>query len=245
MDSVDIDLRQCVVHRVEDPTTASPVAAEPARGPRWAMLCVAGLATARAVGGHLVLPLVLVVRGLPFLGLVLIRPNEATLAIGGAQASAGQLPWTLLFLAAVLGAVLSDVLSYALGRTAGEAALSRLLSHRRGHGRMGRMVQRSRRVVERHGSLAVAGARPTVITHGVVPVLAGMGRMPAVRFFAAATAGAAAWAAMWLGGAAVASDVLRRGGGGLLIALLGVLAVGVGLAVRECLRRPACLRHAS
>lgn len=209
------------------------------------MVAVSGLAVGRAVGGHLVLPLLVVVRGLPFLGLVLVRPNEATLAIGGAQASAGQLPWALLFVAAVVGAVASDGLSYALGRTAGDAALARLLSHRRGHGRVGRMVERSRQLVERHGSVAVAAARPTIITHGVVPVLAGVARLPAPRFVAASTAGAAVWAAAWLGGVAVVADVVDRGGGTVLIVAVGVMAVGVGVAVRECLRRPACLRHAA
>jgi len=209
------------------------------------MIALGGLAAGRAVGGHLVLPLLLVVRGLPFLGLVVVRPNEATLAIGGAQASAGQLPWALLFLAAVVGAVTSDLLSYALGRTAGDAALARLLSHRRGGGRMGRMVDRSRRLVERHGSVAVAAARPTVITHGAVPVLAGVARLPAARFVAASTAGAALWAVMWLGGAAVVTDLVRRGGGAFVAVAVGAVAIGVGVGIRACVRRPACLRHAA
>ena len=218
---------------------------EPPRGARWTVVVVSGLAAGRAVGGHLTLPLLVVVRGLPFLGLVLVRPNEATLAIGGTQASAGQLSWALLFVAAVVGAVASDGLSYALGRTAGDAALARLMSHRRGHGRVGRMVERSRRLVERHGVVAVAAARPTIVTHGVVPVLAGVARLPAPRFFAASTAGAAIWAAAWLGGAAVVADVVRRGDATVLVVAVGVIAIGVGVAVRECLRRPACLSHAS
>lgn len=209
------------------------------------VIALGGLAAGRAVGGHLVLPLLLVVRGLPFLGLVVVRPNEATLAIGGAQASAGQLPWALLFAAAVVGAVASDGLSYALGRTVGDAALSRLLSHRRGSGRVARMVERSRGLVKHHGTVAVVAARPTVITHGAVPVLAGVARLPAVRFLAASTAGAGIWAAMWLGGTAAVADLVRRGGATFLAIALGVVAVAVGVAVRECFRRPTCVHHAA
>lgn len=65
------------------------------RTPARVTLPAAALA-ARAVGGHLTPPLIVLVRGLSLLGLVLIRPTEATLAVGGAQASAGRLPWTLL-----------------------------------------------------------------------------------------------------------------------------------------------------
>lgn len=222
---------------------APTVREAPAQRTRWRVVAVSGLAAGRAVGGHLVLPLLVVVRGLPFLGLVLVRPNEATLAIGGAQASAGLLPWSLLFTAAVVGAVASDGLSYALGRTAGDAALARLSHRRRGHSRVGGVVARSRQLVERHGVVAVAAARPTVITHGVVPVLAGVARLPATRFVAASTAGAVIWAAVWLGGAAVVADLVRRGGGTILVVSAGVIAIGVTVVVRECLRRPVCLSH--
>ena len=209
------------------------------------MVVVSALVAGRAVGGHFTLPLLVVVRGLPFLALVLVRPNEATLAIGGAQASAGRLPWTLLFIAAVVGAVVSDALSYALGRTGGEAALYRLMSHGRGHGRLGRIVERSRRLVGRHGVLAVAAARPTIITHGVVPVLAGIARLPAPRFVVASVAGASIWAAVWLGGAVVVADALRGSDRQIIVLAVAMVAVGAAIAVRECLRRPACLRHAA
>lgn len=207
---------------------------------------VGGLVAARAVAGHVTLPLIVVVRGLPFLGLVLVRPNEATLAVGGAQASAGRLPWALLAAAAVIGAVASDALSYAAGRTFGDAALARLTSRRGGHGRIGRAVDWSRRLVERHGVLAVVAARPTVVSHGVVPVLAGVGRLPVGRFLAAAALGAAVWAAAWLGGAAVVADAVRRGRGGVLVvaAVVAVVALAA-VSARECLRRPGCLRHAA
>ena len=211
------------------------------RRARRIRLLVGGLAAARGVGGHFMLPLIVVVRGTPFLGLVLIKPNEATLAVGGAQASAGRLPWAGLFVAAVVGAVASDALSYALGRTMGEAALNKVTRSRHGH-RVAPMIDRSRRMIERRGVIAVAAARPTIVSHGVTPILAGVGGLEAWRFVAAATVGAAVWAATWLGGAALVVDAVRQGPSGFIVG--GAVLVGVAvlaLAVRECTRRPACL----
>lgn len=212
---------------------------EPLRTPARVTL-LGTAAVARAVGGHLTLPLIVLVRGLPFLGLVLIRPTEATLAIGGAQASAGRLPWTLLFAAAVVGAVLADLLSYALGRTLGDAALTRFASHRHGH-RFAGAIDRSRRGVERHGAIAVALARPTVVGHGVVPVLAGIGRLPVPRYLVASAAGATLWAAAWLGGGVAAAAALRAGErvAAALVAAALVASVAAGVAM-VCHRRPAC-----
>lgn len=243
LDTRGSDLRHCLVLPHHDARAELPLGEAQRRPRRRSVVAVSALVAGRALGGHVTLPLLVVVRGLPFLALVLVRPNEATLAIGGAQASAGRLPWTLLFIAAVVGAVASDALSYTLGRTAGEAALHRLMSRGRRHGRLGRIVERSRSLVGRHGVLAVAAARPTVITHGVVPVLAGVARLPAPRFVVASMTGAAIWAAVWLGGAAVVTDALRAGDRQIIVIGVSMAAAGAALAVRECLRRPACLRH--
>ena len=226
---------------VEQSAGDQPLRTTELRRARRVAVVVGGLAAVRGVSGHLTLPLIVVVRGIPFLGLVLIRPNEATLAIGGAQASAGRLPWAALFVAAVVGAVASDALSYALGRTLGEAALSKVTSSRHGH-RVAPMIERTRRLIERRGMIAVAAARPTIVSHGVTPILAGVGRLDASRFVAAATVGASIWAAVWLGGAALVVDAARRGANGfVVVAVVIVVLAALGLGVRECARRPACL----
>lgn len=213
------------------------------RTPRVKLL-LGVLATARGVGGHLILPLLAVVRGTPFLGLVLVKPGEATLAIGSAQASAGTIPWAALFVAAVVGAVASDVLSYALGRTFGEAAVDRITRSRHGH-RLSSMLDRSRSLIERRGVFAVAAARPTVISHGVTPVLAGVCGLSPTRFVGAAVVGASLWAAAWLGGAALVIGAVRGGSRGIVFVGIATAFGLAVLAVRKRNRRAVCLGTSS
>lgn len=227
------------IETVVEAATIDSQSAAPPRSRRIRML-VGGLAAVRGVGGHLTIPLLAVVRGTPFLGLVLVRPNEASLAIGGAQASAGRLSWTALLVAAVVGAVASDALSYALGRIFGEAALTKVTASRHGH-RVAPMIERTRRMVERRGVIAVALARPTIVSHGVTPILAGVGGLRLSSFVGAATVGATAWAAIWLGGAALVVDAVRRGAGTAVIAVTVAIAAATFLAIRARARRPTFL----
>lgn len=210
-------------------------AARRRNGAAWA---TAALAAVRAVAGHLTLPLMLVVRGTPFLGLLLIRPNEPAVALGAAQARSGTIAWPALLAAATLGALTADVVSYALGRTWGEPAIERL--HRRGrHGFVARVTARAQRAVQRNAPLAVVLARPTVVTHGTVPVLAGVAGTPLRVFLPAATVGAALWAGLWsIGGAAVAAAVSRQ----VVVGSAAVLAVGLAVWLIWCVLRAGCHR---
>lgn len=173
--------------------------------PRTAHGALAAVLAARALAGHLTLPLLLTVRGLPFLGLLLLRPSEATLVVAGAQVRDGRLPLVLAVVAAAVGAVAADLLGYLAGRLWGAAAVARLTGGH-GHGRraqgVNRIIQRAQRHVRERGSLAVAAARPLVVTHGIVPVLAGAAAMSVPRFLAASAAGAAVWAIAWTAGGA-------------------------------------------
>lgn len=161
---------------------------------------LAATLTGRAIAGHLTLPLLLTVRGLPFLGLLLLRPSESTLLVAGAQVRDGRLPLVLAVAAAAIGAVSADLLGYLAGRLWGSAAVNRLTG-RHTHG-AGRLVVRAQDLVRDRGTLAVVAARPMVITHGIVPVLAGVAGMAVGRFLAAALAGAVVWAAAWIAGGA-------------------------------------------
>lgn len=202
---------------------------------------VAALAVARGVVGHLTLPLLLVVRGAPFLALLVIRPNEATVAIGATQARSGILAWPAVLAAAAVGAVVSDLVSYALGRTWGEPALDRV--HRHSHRRfVASAVERAQRGVQRNAPLAVVLGRPTVITHGAVPVLAGIAAVPLRVFLPAAAAGAVVWAGLWVaGGAAVASLLTGR----LVLVAVGVAVAALGVWLVRCLRPGGCRRPAT
>lgn len=221
---------------------AAPVTTTPGVRPRGASRLVhVVLGTAlggRAVAGHLALPLIVVVRGLPFLGLLLVKPGEATLVVAGAQVRDGRLPLLLVVVAAVVGALATDVLSYLAGRLWGGAALARI--HARAGTRGQGALDRADRAVRERGGFAVAAARPTVVAHSVVPVLAGAAAMPAGRFVAWAMAGASVWAGLWLAGGAglgAAWAALSPASRTATLVLAGVAAVVYGAA---CLLRRSC-----
>ncbi len=190
------------------------------------------------IGGHLALPLMVTVRGLPFLGVLLLKPGEPTAILAGAQVRDGRLPLVATIVVAVLGAIAADALGYLAGRLWGEAALTRLSRH--GGHRTERLLERADRLVVERGPLAVVAARPTVVTHGVIPVIAGTAGMPVARFLPAAAVGAILWAVTWVAGGVG----LGAGWAGLPAGARLALAVGVALAVVVyaglCLLRQSC-----
>ena len=191
----------------------------------------------RALVAHLTLPLLVVLEGSEFLPLLLARPSEATLVIGGAQARNGLIAWPLLVTLAVVGAVASDALSYAAGRRWGERALRRLVRHDRSHrgpSRIGRVAAWSERLMARSAPLAVALGRPTVLTHSVTPVLAGTAGLRLRVFLAASTVGALAWVAVWVAGGAALGALWQASKPVTLVALLAVAAATlVGVVLRR------------
>lgn len=221
---------------------------EEGESPGWVVHGVLGAAlAARVVVGHLTLPLLVVARGTGFLPLLVARPSEATLVVAGAQARSGLIPWPWLITLAVVGAVLSDTLSYAAGRVWGERALHRLAGHGAGHrhpadtGRSWaeRLLAPSRRMMARSAPAAVALGRPTVVTHGVAPVLAGTSGLPLPVFMVAATAGALAWVGLWAaGGVAVGA---LWGQSSTVVAAVAAAAAGLaGGGWLLCRRSPRC-----
>lgn len=206
--------------------------------PRIGHVVLAAVLGVRAIGGHLALPLMVTVRGLPFLGLLLLKPGEPTAILAGAQVNDGRLPLAAAVVAGAVGALLADALGYLAGRLWGAAAVSRLSRH--GGHRTERMLERANRLVVERGPLAVVVARPTIVTHGVVPVIAGAAGMSLTRFLPAAAAGATLWAMTWVGGGVG----IGAGWAELPAPARLALAIGIGLAVVGyaclCLLRRSC-----
>lgn len=228
------------------PVSGGPYGDRSAAGRRtkgWAVHGVLGAALAtRAVVGHLTLPLLVVVQGAGFLPLLIARPSEATLVIGGAQARSGLIDWPLLVVLAVVGAVLSDALSYAAGRVWGERAVRRLAGHAHGErrgSRLGRLVTWSQRLMARSAPVAVALGRPTVLTHGITPVLAGTSGVRLPVFLAASTAGAIAWVGLWVAGGAALGALWQQSRTLVVAGAVAAAAAGLG-GWALCRRSPRC-----
>lgn len=129
-------------------------------------------------------------------GLVLapFLPGDSLLFAVGAFAGAGLLnPW-LGCVAVFAASVLGDSVNYAIGRCFGTrlaARYPRLIPARH--------LDTSRAYLERYGGRTIFLARFVPVVRSFAPLVAGMSRMPLVRFWVFNIAGALAWVVVFLG----------------------------------------------
>jgi membrane-associated protein len=95
----------------------------------------------------------------------------------------------LLVVVAFTAATMGDSLGYAIGRRLGREYLVRGLPERGT-----RVLRKAEDLYERHGWFAVVIARWIPWVRTIVPVLAGIGCMPYLRFLTANVVGALLWA---------------------------------------------------
>lgn len=167
----------------------------------------------------------------PFLpGDSLLFGVGALAAVGGS----GKLPVGAIYLLLVVAAVAGNSVNYAAGRLLGQRAFS-------GRYRCFRLeyLQRTEAYFERHGGITVLLSRFMPIIRTFAPFVAGIGKMPYLRFQVFNVGGAMAWVALFLlGGYAFGNLGWVKGHFGFVIltvvalSLLPLLAV----ALRE---RPA------
>jgi membrane protein DedA with SNARE-associated domain len=142
--------------------------------PGWAVyLAVGGLAFGEAA---------------VFAGIVL--PGETALLVGGALAASGRVSLPVLLAVAVAAAVLGDTTGYEIGRHGGPALRRSRLGRLVGEARWDRAEQ----FVARRGGFAVAAGRWVGVARALVPVLAGVTRMPYGRFLVWNVLGGSTWA---------------------------------------------------
>ncbi len=126
----------------------------------------------------------------PFLpGDSLLFGFGALAAVGGG----GTLPIGEVYALLVVAAVAGNTLNYAVGRSLGQRAL-------RAGNRYFRLeyLQRTQSYFERHGGFTVLLSRFTPIVRTFAPFVAGIGRMPYLRFQCFNLGGALLWVALFL-----------------------------------------------
>ena len=139
--------------------------------------------------GYVLLGLATMLEASAFIGLAV--PGEGALLFAGFLAQQGRLSLPLCIAVAFVGAVLGDSIGYEIGRHGGE---------RLRHTRVGRWIgderwDRSRRLLQRHGALAVFLGRFLGVVRALVPAVAGDARLSYPRFLLWNVLGAAAWSA--------------------------------------------------
>ena len=133
--------------------------------------------------------------------------------------------WALLLLA--IAAIAGNSVNYAIGRALGQRAFS-------GHYRFFKMsyLRRTEGYFRRHGGLTVLLSRFTPIVRTFAPFVAGIGRMPYLRFQAFNIAGGVSWVALFLlGGFAFVNLPLVKNNFGIVTLLVIAVSLVPLLAV--------------
>jgi len=131
--------------------------------------------------------------GESFAFLSLLFPGTTLLIAAGTLMSGGTLPYAPVLIGAVLGATFGDSVSYWLGRRFG-GAIARMWPFSRNP----ELLPSGIRFFARHGGKSVAIGRFFGPIRAVIPLAAGIMKMPRGRFWFANVASALVWAPMLL-----------------------------------------------
>jgi membrane protein DedA with SNARE-associated domain len=152
----------------------------------------------------------------------LLFPGTTVLIAAGTLMSAGTLPYGPVMVGAVIGAVLGDSVSYWIGRRFG-GAIAGLWPFSRNPD----LLPRGIRFFERHGGKSVFIGRFFGPIRAVIPLAAGIMRMPRGRFWVANMTSAIVWAPMLL----LVGDAVGEAGERLIGSANTVLLVFGGLTL--------------
>src|SRR5580704_788051 len=152
----------------------------------------------------------------------LLFPGTTVLIAAGTLLSGGTLPYASILVSAILGAVFGDSVSYWLGRRfggsiAGIWPFTRYLE----------LLPRGIEFFERHGGKSVFIGRFFGPIRAVIPLAAGIMRMPRGRFWVANMTSAIVWAPMLL----LVGDAVGEAGERLIGSANTVLLVFGGLTL--------------
>lgn len=158
-------------------------------------------------------------------------PGDSLLFAAGAFAAAGSLDVRVLWLGIWLAAVAGDNANYWIGRQLGPRVFqregSRLLNKKH--------LENTQAFYEKHGGKTLILARFAPILRTFAPFVAGIGRMPYVRFLAFSMGGGLAWVGLFvLGGFFFGNlPVVRKN---FEVVILAVIAVSLMPTLWEVLR---------
>jgi len=164
----------------------------------------------------------------------LLFPGTSLLIAAGALMAAGSLPYFPILAGAVLGAVLGDTVSFWIGHRFG-GGLARVWPFTRSP----ELLPSGIRFFARHGGKSVFIGRFFGPVRAVIPLAAGIMRMPRGRFWFANVTSAMVWAPMLLFAGDAVGDVGDRYIGSVnttLLILVGLTLFGIAGVVWAALK---------
>lgn len=172
------------------------------------------------------LPIIFIVTfGESFVFIAFVCPGTTVLLAAGALVAGGALPFWPVLIGGLAGAILGDAISYALGRRYGH--LTETVWPFTKHPEM---LKRGYAFFGKHGSKSLYIGRFFGPFRAVLPLLAGITKMPVSRFWFANIGSACIWVPALLIPGAVAGYVLAELGehGKWKLALAAALTVALG-----------------
>jgi membrane protein DedA with SNARE-associated domain len=160
--------------------------------------------------------------GESFAFLSILFPGTTLLIAAGTLIKTGTLPFLPVMVGAIVGAVLGDTVSYWIGRRFG-AAIARLWPFSRHPD----LVPSGIQFFEKHGGKSVFIGRFFGPVRAIIPLAAGIMRMPRARFWIANVVSALVWAPLLL----FAGDVVGMAGERLIGSANTVVVVFGGLTL--------------
>lgn len=180
----------------------------------------------------------LIIFGESFAFISFAFPGTTVLLVAGALVPVGALHLWPVLAGAILGAVIGDAISYGLGLRYGH-----LLDDRWPFTRYPTLLPRGYAFFEKHGGKSVFVGRFFGPMRAVVPLVAGVSRMPRGRFWLANIVSALIWApALMVPGFVATYAVDEIGIGGSWRAVLAAAAAVIALGAYVLMRRLGWLR---
>lgn len=152
----------------------------------------------------------------------LLVPGESVVMLAGSLPH-GPGGVALAIAAGTAGGLTGQILGYGVGRVFG----SRLR-----HTRLGRRIgaerfDRAEAYLRERGAPALVAVRFVAVIHAVVPIAAGVARMPFGRFLRWSALGTTLWVGAFTGLGVVTADADSTGGVGLVLTAIGATWIGV------------------
>jgi membrane-associated protein len=162
----------------------------------------------------------------------LLVPGESVVMLAGSLPD-GPAGIALAVVVATAGGLASQVCGYAVGRIFG----SRLRGTRLGRRIGAERFDRAEAYLRGSGASALVAVRFLAVIHAVVPIMAGIVRMPFGRFLGWSALGTALWVSVFAVVGAVTAGADSTGGVALVLTAIGATCLGVVPLAARLVRR--------
>ncbi|MFI5934615.1 DedA family protein [Actinoplanes sp. NPDC051494] len=162
----------------------------------------------------------------------LLVPGESVVMLAGGLQD-GPAGFAAVIVAATAGALCGQLVAYAAGRAFGTRLRGTWLGNRIGAARF----DRAENYLRDRGAPALVLVRFVAFVHSVVPIAAGVSRMPLGRFTLWSALGTTLWVSAFAGVGALTGGS-STGGPGLVLTAIGATCLGAVPLAARLIRRP-------